>query len=79
MKYETYRIMPRSGECSFYFKVATDDYTAEIYLVRREGDEVKGSMLLWCGKLMTRKQVRDIIYRWTAYMNDQYWEMEVSK
>lgn len=79
MKYDAYRIMPRSEECSFYFKTVTDDYTTEIYLVRREGDEVKGSLLLWCGKLMTRKQVRDIIYRWTAYMNDQYWEMEVSE
>lgn len=76
MKYDYYRIMPLSEECSFYFKTVSDDYTTDIYLVRREGDEVKGSILLWCGKLMTRKQVRDIICRWTAYMNDQRWVWE---
>ena len=76
MKHESYRIMPLSEECPFYFKFVTDDAATEIYFVRREGDEVKGSMLIWNGFPMTRKQVQDTIYRWCAYMNDQRWSLE---
>lgn len=79
MRYESYRIIPLCEETPFYFKVATDDDETCIYLVRREGDEVKGSMLIWSGKPMTRKQVQDIIYRWCAYMNDQHWSLEEAK
>lgn len=43
---------------------------------RRDGDEVKGSMLIGSGKPMTRKQVQDTIARWCAYMNDQLWRLE---
>lgn len=76
MKYDSYRIMPLSEKCPFYFKAVTDDAATEIYFVRREGDEVKGLMLLWNGIPMTRKQVQDTIYRWCAYMNDQLWSLE---
>lgn len=76
MKYDSYRLMPLCEKCPFYFKVVTDDVVTEIYFVRREGDEVKGSMLIGSGKPMTRKQVQDIIYRWCAYMNDQHWSLE---
>lgn len=76
MKYESYRIMPLSEKCPFYFKAVTDDAETEIYFVRREGDEVKGSMLLWSGEPKTRKQAQDIICRWCAYMNEQCWSLE---
>lgn len=76
MKYESYRIMPFSEKCPFYFKVVTDDAATEIYFVRREGDEVKGSMLLWSGEPKTRKQARNFVYKWRVYMNEQCWSLE---
>lgn len=78
MKYDSYRIIPLCEETPFYFKVVTDDAATSVYLVRREGDEVKGSMLLWSGEPKTRKQAQDIICRWCAYMNEQCWSLEES-
>lgn len=76
MKYDSYRLMPFSEKCPFYFKVATDNAATSVYLVRREGDEITSSMLLWSGKPKTRKQVKYTIYRWCAYMKHQLWELE---
>lgn len=75
MKYDSYRIMPLVEKCPFYFKVATDDETTDIYLVRREGDEVKSLMLLWCGDPKTRKQARNMVYLLVRYLNKQVWDL----
>lgn len=76
MKYDSYRLMPFAEKCPFYFKVVTDNDTTDIYLVRREGDEVKGSILLWCGDPKTRKQAGDMVYLLVRYLNKQLWSLE---
>lgn len=76
MKYDSYRLMPFSEKCPFYFKVATDNAATSVYLVRREGDEVKGSMLLWCGDPKTREQAMSLVYLLVRYLNKQIWGLE---
>lgn len=76
MKYDSYRIMPLCEKCPFYFKVATDNDTTYIYLVRRDDDGVIDSMLLFCGEPRTRKQMRNFVYKWQAYINEQCWAIE---
>lgn len=76
MKYDSYRIMPFSEKCPFYFRVATDNAVTSVYLVRREGDEVKGSMLLLCGFPKTRRQAKNMVYRLIRYLNKQLWRLE---
>lgn len=66
MKYDTYRVKPETGG-KFYFKVATDEYETEIYLVRSDDKgDVLGSMLIHEGEPTDRDDVMLAINVWKS-------------